>query len=216
MIMVLGSVSALAQQVKGTVKDVAGTPLVGVAVMVDGTTNGVLTDLDGAYILTNVSSDATLVFQSIGYETQSILVSGRSVIDLVLKEDALLLEDVVVIGYGVQKKSVVSAAISIVGTEMLDKVGAVRVDDALKGLTPGVTVMSTSGQPGAGSQIRIRGIGTINDSNPLYVVDGMPMTSGIDYLAPQDIERIDILKDAASCAVYGTRGANRARDILFA
>lgn len=176
--------------------------------MVDGTTNGVLTDLDGAYILTNVPSDATLVFQSIGYETQSILVSGRSVIDLVLKEDALLLEDVVVIGYGVQKKSVVSAAISIVGTEMLDKVGAVRVDDALKGLTPGVTVMSTSGQPGAGSQIRIRGIGTINDSNPLYVVDGMPMTSGIDYLAPQDIERIDILKDAASCAVYGTRGAN--------
>lgn len=119
-----------------------------------------------------------------------------------------MLEETVVVGYGVQKKAVVSASISTVGNEMLEKVGAVRVDDALKGLTPGVNVTSNDGQPGSGSTIRIRGIGTINDSNPLYVVDGMPVTNGIDYLSPGDIERIDILKDAASCAVYGTRGAN--------
>ena len=133
---------------------------------------------------------------------------GGGIINVILEEDSELLDEVVMIGYGVQKKAVVSAAISTVGDDMLEKVAAVRVDDALKGLTPGVNVTSTSGQPGAGSQIRIRGIGTINDANPLYVVDGMAINGGIDYLAPSDIERIDILKDAASCAVYGTRGAN--------
>ena len=156
---------------------------------------------------TPVPKDAVLVVTSIGYKDAKIPVGG-GIVDVILQEDAEMLEETVVVGYGVQKKAVVSAAISTVGNEMLEKVGAVRVDDALKGLTPGVNVTSNNGQPGSGSTIRIRGIGTINDSNPLYVVDGMPVTNGIDYLAPGDIERIDILKDAASCAVYGTRGAN--------
>lgn len=206
-IMALSCANAFAQQVKGTVKDASGQPVIGAAVVVEGTTNGTTVDLDGAFVLNAVPSDAILVVSSIGYKTAKVPVGGGN-LNIVLEEDAEMLDEVVMIGYGVQKKAVVSAAISTVGTEMLDKVGAVRVDDALKGLTPGVTVTSTSGQPGSGSQIRIRGIGTINDANPLYVVDGMPMTSGIDYLAPSDIERIDILKDAASCAVYGTRGAN--------
>ena len=207
-IMGLSCASAFAQQVKGTVKDSAGEPVIGAAVVVEGTTTGTTVDLDGNFVFnTAVPSDAVLVVTSIGYKTAKVPVGGGYV-EVILQEDTEMLDEVVMIGYGVQKKAVVSAAISTVGTDMLDKVAAVRVDDALKGLTPGVNVTSTSGQPGAGSQIRIRGIGTINDANPLYVVDGMAINGGIDYLAPSDIERIDILKDAASCAVYGTRGAN--------
>ena len=207
-IMGLSCSSAFAQQVKGTVKDSAGEPVIGAAVIVEGTTNGTTVDLDGNFVFaTAVPKGSVLVVTSIGYKTAKVPV-GEGFIEVILEEDSEMLDEVVMIGYGVQKKAVVSAAISTVGSEMLDKVAAVRVDDALKGLTPGVNVTSTSGQPGAGSQIRIRGIGTINDANPLYVVDGMAISGGIDYLAPSDIERIDILKDAASCAVYGTRGAN--------
>ena len=206
-IMGLSCASAFAQQVKGTVKDSAGEPVIGAAVVVEGTTLGVTVDLDGNFVFDKaVPADAVLVVTSIGYKTAK--APAAPFVEFVLEEDAEMLDEVVMIGYGTQKKAVVSAAISTVGSEMLDKVGAVRIDDALKGMTPGVNVTSNSGHPGAGSQIRIRGIGTINDSNPLYVVDGMAVEGGIDYLAPSDIERIDILKDAASCAVFGTRGAN--------
>ena len=205
--MALSCASAFAQQVKGTVKDSAGEPVIGAAVVVEGTTIGTTVDLDGNFVFDKaVPADAVLVVTSIGYKTAK--APAAPFVEFVLEEDAEMLDEVVMIGYGTQKKAVVSAAISTVGDDMLEKVAAVRVDDALKGLTPGVNVTSTSGQPGAGSQIRIRGIGTINDSNPLYVVDGMAVDGGIDYLAPSDIERIDILKDAASCAVFGTRGAN--------
>ena len=207
-IMALSCASAFAQQVKGTVKDSAGQPVIGAAVVVEGTTLGVTVDLDGNFVFDKaVPNDAVLVVTSIGYKSVKVPVGGGFV-EVILEEDSEMLEEVVMIGYGTQKKAVVSAAISTVGSEMLDKVGAVRIDDALKGMTPGVNVTSNSGHPGAGSQIRIRGIGTINNSNPLYVVDGMAIDGGIDYLAPSDIERIDILKDAASCAVFGTRGAN--------
>ena len=207
-IMGLSCASAFAQQVKGTVKDSAGEPVIGAAVVVEGTSTGTTVDLDGNFVFTTaVPKDAVLVVTSIGYKTVKVPVGGGFV-EVILEEDTEMLDEVVMIGYGTQKKAVVSAAISTVGSEMLDKVGAVRIDDALKGMTPGVNVTSNSGHPGAGSQIRIRGIGTINDSNPLYVVDGMAVDGGIDYIAPSDIERIDILKDAASCAVFGTRGAN--------
>ena len=127
---------------------------------------------------------------------------------LTLNEDRQTLNDVVVVGYGVQKKSVVTASIAKVSADDLAGTAPVRVDNALKGLASGVTVTSASGQPGAASQVRIRGIGTINDSNPLYIVDGMPIEGGIDYLNPSDIESIEVLKDAASGAIYGTRAAN--------
>ena len=127
---------------------------------------------------------------------------------LVLEEDTELLDEVVVIGYGVQKKSVVTAAIARISEADLEKSNPLRVDNALKGLAAGVTVTSASGQPGEGSKIRIRGIGTINNSDPLYIVDGMPISGGIDYLNPSDIASIEVLKDAASAAVYGARAAN--------
>lgn len=208
LIFVGGGNIALAQQmVKGQVKDASGEPVIGATVVIEGTTSGVTTDFDGRYAIQVENAEAVLTFSYVGTETQRVPVGARSVIDIVLKDNQQL-DDVVVIGYGVQKKSVVTAAISSVDTDMLEKVAAVRVDDALKGLSSGVMVTSASGQPGAGSQIRIRGIGTINNANPLYVVDGMPISTGIDYLNPSDIERIDVLKDASSCAVYGTRGAN--------
>lgn len=203
-----GILSARAQQlVQGQVKDAGGEPIIGASVVVEGTTQGMTTDLDGRYAIQVAGGDAVLTFSYVGMTPQSIQVGAQSTIDVVL-QSSLTMDDVVVIGYGVQKKSVVTASISTVGDDMLEKVSAVRVDDALKGLSSGVMVTSASGQPGAGSQIRIRGFGTINNSNPLYVVDGMPISTGIDYLNPSDIERIDVLKDAASCAVYGTRGAN--------
>ncbi|MBQ5511986.1 MAG: TonB-dependent receptor plug domain-containing protein, partial [Prevotella sp.] len=191
---ILKNVSA----VRGRVTDEAGTPVVGAGIMVQGTTVGTVSDLDGMYVLNQVPTNAVLEFSSIGYESQTVAVAGSSVINVVLREDTLLLDDVVVIGYGTQKKSVVTASIAKVSDDLLEKTSSIRVDDALKGLAAGVTVTSSSGQPGASSQVRIRGIGTINDSNPLYIVDGMPIGGGIDYINPSDILSIEVLKDAAS------------------
>lgn len=208
-IMCLSGAAALAQQVKGTIKDASGDPVVGAAVMVQGTSIGTVSDSNGEYFLNgDIAQDAILEVSSIGYATQTVNRSGKSVIDFVLNEDALMLDDVVVVGYGVQKKSVVTASIAKVSSEDLGKVAPVRVDAALKGLAAGVNVTANSGQPGESSRIRIRGTGTINNSDPLYIVDGMPIEGGIDYLNPADIESIEVLKDAASGAVYGARAAN--------
>ena len=205
-IMGLSCANAFAQQVKGTVKDVYGEPVIGAAVMVDGTSIGTTVDLDGSFVFNQaVPSDAVLVVSSIGYKTARVPANGN--LNIVLEEDTTMLEETVVVGYGVQKKSVVTAAISSITSDDLKKTAATRVDNLLQGMTSGVTVTSTSGAPDSGSQIRIRGIGTINDSNPMYIVDGMPV-GGIDYLNPNDIERIEVLKDAASGAVYGARAAN--------
>jgi TonB-linked SusC/RagA family outer membrane protein len=198
-----------AQNLSGTVKDSNNEPLIGVTVIVKGTQTGTITDLNGYFSLSNVPQGNVLLFSYIGYETQEISVtSNTNIIDVTLKEDIKTLNEVVVVGYGTQKKSVVTAAISQVNSKDLEKVAPVRIDDALKGITSGVTVTTSSGQPGAGSQVRIRGIGTTNDSNPLYIVDGMAITGGIDYLNPTDIESIEVLKDAASGAIYGARAAN--------
>ena len=205
-IMGLSCANAFAQQVKGTVKDAFGEPVIGAAVIVEGTSIGTTADFDGNFAIAQaVPSDAVLVVSSIGYKTARVPVTGS--LDIILEEDTEMLDDVVVVGYGVQKKSVVTAAISSITSDDLKKTAHTRVDNLLQGMTSGVTVTSTSGAPDAGSQIRIRGIGTINDSNPLYIVDGMPV-GGIDYLNPNDIERIEVLKDAASGAVYGARAAN--------
>lgn len=207
-IVCLGGAVAFAQQVKGTVKDGAGYPVIGASVLVDGTTNGTVCDLDGNFELTVPNPDATLNISSIGYKTVVIALEGRTWIEVVLEEDAELLDDVVVVGYGVQKKSVVTAAISSISSENLKKQSNTRVDNVLQGMTSGVTVTQSSGAPDAGSQVRIRGVGSIHDSAPLYIVDGLAISGGIDYLNPGDIERIEVLKDAASGAVYGARAAN--------
>ncbi len=201
---------ATAQNVsfKGFVKDAGNQPIVGAFLVEQGTNNGTMSDVDGSFAL-RVRKGATVEVSCLGYESTTVQVNNDSVLDIVLKDDSQMLEETVVIGYGVQKKSVVTASIAKVDAEAIGVTAPTRVDNALKGLTAGVLVTSSSGQPGASSRIRIRGIGTINDSNPLYIVDGMPMgIDGIDYLNPQDIESIEVLKDAAAGAVYGARAAN--------
>ena len=200
------TLSAMADvNASGTVTDSDGEPLIGVTVMQKGTTKGVSTDIDGKFQITT-SDGATLVFSYVGYDMQEHKAAPN--MSIVLRENANTLDEVVAIGYGTQKKSVVTAAISKVGETELAQTSPVRVDNALKGLASGVTVTSSSGQPGSAAQVRIRGIGTINNSNPLYIVDGMPIEGGIDYLNPTDIKSIEVLKDAASGAVYGARAAN--------
>lgn len=202
--------SAQAQnvQIKGVV--IAGEdnyPLPGVNVVVKGTTNGSMTDLDGQFVL-SAPDKSILSISYIGYKPLEVVADASTTMRIVMYEDSELLDEVVVVGYGVQKKSVVTASIAKVSSDDLAATAPVRIDNALKGLAAGVTVTSASGQPGAAAQIRIRGIGTINNSDPLYIVDGMPIEGGLDYLNPNDIASIEVLKDAASGAVYGARAAN--------
>ncbi len=207
-IMGLSCASAFAQQVKGTVKDASGQPVIGAAVLVDGTSVGTTVDLDGNFAINDaVPSDAVLVVSSIGYKTARVPVGGGN-LNIVLEEDTQMLEETVVVGYGVQKKSVVTAAISSITSDDLKSQSQTRIDNLLQGMTSGVVVTSPSGAPDAGSQVRIRGIGSTNNSEPLYIIDGFAVSGGIDYLNPNDIERIEVLKDAASGAVYGARAAN--------
>ena len=202
------SVTALAQQltVKGVVKDVAGEPIIGASVLVKGTTTGVITDIDGNFQLDQVPSGGTVEISFIGYVTQQLKAAPQLIVTL--KEDTQTLDEVVVVGYGVQKKSVVTASIAKVSSEDLQSKAPVRMDNALKGLAAGVDVTSASGQPGEAPRVRVRGIGTINNSDPLYIVDGMPIGGGLDFVNPNDIESIEVLKDAASGAIYGARAAN--------
>ena len=189
----------------GTVVDSNGEPLIGASVVQKGTTNGDITDIDGNYSV-QVDAGSTLVFSYVGYETKELAAADG--LRVTLKDDSKMMDDVVVIGYGTQKKSVVTAAIAKVSADDLEGKAPVRIDNALKGLAAGVNVTSSSGAPGSGSRVRVRGTGTINNSDPLYIVDGMPIEGTIDYLNPSDIESIEVLKDAASGAVYGARAAN--------
>lgn len=202
------SLGAFAQQqtVKGIVKDVSGEPIIGASVVVKGTSNGVITDFDGNFTIPNVPEGSVIDISFIGYVTQSVKASSQ--MNIILKEDSKTLDEVVVIGYGVQKKSVVTASIAKVGEDELAQTAPTRVDNALKGLAAGVQVTTQNGQPGSSSVVRVRGTGTINNSDPLYIVDGMPIGGGIDNINPADIASIEVLKDAASAAVYGARAAN--------
>lgn len=194
-------------EIKGVVTDAAtGETLIGVSVAEKGTTNGVMTDVDGQYSI-KVPMGATVVFTYIGYDAQEYAAAGTT-LNVAMKVSQQMLDEVIVVGYGVQKKSVVTASISRVTADDLLNAPSSRVDNALQGLVSGVQVTTSSGQPGAASKIRVRGTGTINNSDPLYIIDGMPVDGGIDYLNPSDIASIEILKDAAAGAVYGTRAAN--------
>ena len=200
------SMASNAQGILGTVTDDAGEAIIGASVVEKGNPqNGTITDFDGKFTI-KVSEGTPIVISYIGYTSQE--VTAKDGMTIVLKEDAQTLQDVVVIGYGVQKKSVVTAAIAKVSSDDLQGTTPVRMDNALKGLAAGVNVTSNSGQPGAASRIRVRGIGSVNDSNPLYIVDGMPIEGGFDYINPSDIESIEVLKDDASGAIYGARAAN--------
>ena len=192
--------------IQGTVTDEHGDPVIGATVVEkDQPKNATISDLDGRFII-KVAPNSRLVVSYVGYVTRE--VTAQDGMNIVLREDAQMLNDVVVIGYGVQKKSVVTAAISKVTGEDLNLTKPSRIEDALKGKVSGVQITQSSGQPNADSKVRIRGIGSVNNSDPLYIVDGMPVSGGINYLNPTDIESVEILKDAASAAIYGSRAAN--------
>lgn len=199
------SMSNATVKITGKVTEANGGALPGVTVVVKGTTTGTVTDSDGKFAIDVPDNKAILVFSFVGYTTveQS---AGQKVINVVLSEDTKRLDDVVVIGYGTQKKADVTGSVASVAPEKLNQGLNQSVSHALQGQAAGVTVIQNSGEPGAGVEIRIRGAGSINDNSPLYVVDGI--IGGIGSLNPSDIESMSVLKDAASAAIYGSRGAN--------
>ncbi len=203
-----GSVQNVQQATKkitGTVVDAMG-PVIGASVVEKGTSNGTVTDLDGNFSL-NVKPGATIVVSYIGFKTQEIAVGNQSNFNVTLADDNALLEEVVVVGYGVQKKKLVTGATVEVKGEDIAKLNTTQVLGALQSQSPGVSIQANSGQPGDGFKIAIRGAGTNGDTKPLYVIDGVS-GGDINNLNPADIERIDVLKDAASCAIYGSAAAN--------
>ncbi|MFC3414201.1 SusC/RagA family TonB-linked outer membrane protein [Algoriphagus hitonicola] len=192
--------------VQGTVIDSNGDPLPGVNVVIKGTTNGTVTDLDGKYIL-NAASDDILIYSFVGFMSQEIPVEGRSEINVTLADDTSDLEEFVVVGYGIQRKSDLTGSISSVKAEELTRLPVSDVTQSLQGRVSGVQITSNSGAPGSGATVRIRGVGTLNNSDPLFVVDGM-LLDNIDFLNPNDVESMEVLKDASATAIYGSRGAN--------
>ncbi len=193
--------------VTGKVTSESGDSLPGVTVAVKGTTQGTITDFDGNYSISNVPSDGILSFSFVGMVAQEISVQNQTTINIVLEEETIGLDEVVAIGYGVQKKSLATGAISSVKSENIESVSITNAEQALQGRTAGVTVMQTSGSPGSSMAIRIRGVSSNGDASPLYIVDGTKM-SDISSIAPQDIESMEVLKDAASTAIYGAEGGN--------
>lgn len=193
-------------QLTGQVVDDYGEPVIGASVLVKGTSNGCSTDIDGNFVL-KTTSDATIVVSYVGMKSQEVKVDGQTTLRIVMQSTDIALDDVVVIGYGTMKKSDLTGAVSTVAADQLKKTPAANLDQALQGRAAGVTVNSSSGQPGAAAEVRIRGIGTVNNSAPIYVVDGV-ILDDISFLSPNDIESTEILKDASATAIYGSRGAN--------
>ena len=208
LIAILMAIPAFAQNidVSGTVVDKDGEPLIGATVIISGSSKGTATDIDGNYTLKNVDPKARIIFSYIGYNSLEEKVDGRTTINVVLTDNAELLEEVVVVGYGVMKRTDLTGAVSTVGTEKLNAKGAPSILEALQGTTPGVSITKSTGRTNGTINVEIRGRSSINvDTTPLYVVDGV-MCDDIEFLNPQDIERIDVQKDASSTAIYGSRG----------
>ena len=198
---------AMAQSIiKGTVNDENGEPVIGATVKVKETQKGTITDFDGNYSI-EAASNATLVFSYVGYVTQEVKVGGKSTLNITMKEDNTTLNDVVVIGYGTMKKKLVTGATVQVKGDDIAKLNTTNALEAMQSSTPGVQITQSSSQPGKGYKVYIRGIGTTGDSQPLYVIDGVA-GGNLDGINPNDIESIDVLKDAASAAIYGSRAAN--------
>ena len=197
---------AWAQAVRGTVNDESGEPIIGASVKVVGSNTGAVTDFNGKFSV-SAPSNGQLEISYVGYQTQKLAISGRSDITVTLVEDAMSLDDVVVIGYGTQKKKLVTGATVQVKGDEIAKLNTTNALEAMQSSTPGVQITQSSSQPGKGYKVYIRGIGTTGNSTPLYVIDGVAGGS-LDDINPADIEAIDILKDAASAAIYGARAAN--------
>ena len=199
---------AQGRAISGKVSDTGGSPLPGVSVTVKGTTQGAITDAAGKFS-TQVANNATLVFSYIGYKAQEVKVGSQSTVDVSLEDDAASLNEVVVVGYGSQKKSQLTGSISSVSGKEIAELPITNARQALQGRAAGVDVTQAGSKPGGGAQIRIRGRRSFNASNdPLYVVDGIPLSSGIDDINPSDITSMEVLKDASATAIYGSRGSN--------
>ena len=192
-------------QIKGTVVDELGEPVIGASIIEKGTTNGISSNIDGNFTL-NPAQNAVLQISYIGYVTQDITTDNRTSYNIILIEDTQSLNDIVVVGYGTQRKKDLSSAITIVDADSLKRAPVSDFTMALQGLSPGVEVQGNQGRPGELPTIRIRGVSSTNNTDPLYVIDGIPMSSS--YINPADVESMQILKDAASSAIYGSRGAN--------
>lgn len=217
MVGLLCAIGATAQSitVRGTVVDPSGEPLIGASILAEGTSVGTATDIDGNYAI-NVNPDATLVFSYVGYDPQSVAVKGRTTIDVTMKENSVMLNEVVAIGYGVVKKSDATGSVAVVKPDEIEAGLATSVQDMLVGQTPGV-VVTTAGGPEGGASIRVRGGSSLNSSNdPLIVLDGVPLDNGgvqgmgnpLAMISPENIESMTILKDASATAIYGARASN--------
>ena len=195
-------------QVTGTVKDNAGNPVAGATILVEGTTNGTTSNADGSYSI-SVASDATLLVSFIGYQSQKHAIAGKTRIDIVLKEDSQAIDDVIVVAFGTAKKEAFTGSAAVIKSDDIAKSQQSNVAQALAGKVAGVQLTNTSGQPGTSPEIRVRGFSSLNAGNgPLWIVDGMPYSGDLNNLNPNDIESMTVLKDAASNALYGARGAN--------
>jgi TonB-linked SusC/RagA family outer membrane protein len=195
------------KKVSGAVYDTQNEPIPGVTVVEKGTTNGVITDMDGNFSLTVPGDNSVLVFSFVGMKTQEITVGTQSTFKVSLESDMSDLDEVVVVGYGVQKKKLLTGANLSLGTDELQRQNSTQALDAMQSMSPGVNITQSSGMPGEGFKVNIRGLGTAGNSSPLYVIDGVA-GGDINTLNPSDIESIDVLKDAASAAIYGARAAN--------
>jgi TonB-linked SusC/RagA family outer membrane protein len=213
LILILCSVLALSSY--GQVRTITGTvsssdtkeTLPGTSIVVKGTTTGTVTDIDGRYSISVSSAEAVLVFSFVGYVSQEILAGGQNTIDVVLEPDKVSLDEIVVIGYGTVKKSDLTGSVSSVKAKDLVKVTSLNPEQSMQGRVTGVQVTSTTGAPGASPTVRVRGVGTFNNSSPIYVVDGV-ILDNITFLNTADIASMEVLKDASATAIYGSRGAN--------
>src|SRR5687768_11884281 len=193
--------------VSGTVKDENGVSVPGANILLKGTTMGTTSDANGEYKLTLPDDKGTLVFSFIGFATQEVEVNGRSVIDITLLSDAVALSEIVVTGYGSQSKREITGAVSSIDSKDLLSVPSTNLAQAMQGRVAGV-VVGNENSPGGGVMVRIRGFGTINDNSPLYVIDGVPTKGNLNTLNLNDIESMQILKDASSASIYGSRAGN--------
>lgn len=193
--------------ITGTVVDADGVPLIGVNILIKGTANGTITDIDGTYSLNVDQADAVLVFSYTGYKTLEVVVGSQTVIDITLKTDAEVLDEVVVIGYGVVRKSDLTGAVASLDGARLTKVVVGNPTSALQGRLTGVQVENNGGEPGGAANVFVRGVSSLTNSFPLYVIDGT-FADNMNFLNPKDIERIEVLKDASAAAIYGSRAAN--------
>ncbi|MDR1594657.1 MAG: TonB-dependent receptor plug domain-containing protein, partial [Prevotellaceae bacterium] len=198
--------------VVGVISDASGEPLKGASVAIKGTTAGVVSDENGNYTINVPDRGSVLIFSFVGFVTEEITYSGQARLDVVLNDESVSLDDVVVVAYGVTRKSTFTGSAAVVKSDQISKISAVGVMESLQGMSAGVVITNNEGNPGGISRVQIRGIGTMSESpdatNPLYVVDGVPYDGNIVTIAPGDIESMTILKDAAASSLYGSRAAH--------